>query len=134
MKVDDDTFINLPLLYQQLITHGYYGTRKHLLMGHCFCGNPQRRVVSVYHDSLISQKHICNNFYMTTNVKTMIKYSYIISFRYVLEQSLLISGKCQCTCLMGRSTHPLLVDLDTYWVEARLSVSIKKPYTFHIST
>ena len=54
MKVDDDTFINLPLLYQQLITHGYYGTRKHLLMGHCFCGNPQRRVVSAYHDSLIS--------------------------------------------------------------------------------
>ena len=35
MKVDDDTFVNLPLLYDQLTTSDQYRDLQYLLMGHC---------------------------------------------------------------------------------------------------
>merc|ERR1712226_961716 len=46
MKVDDDTFVNLPLLYSQLTTDPKYKTAKQLLMGNCFCNHPKRNKVT----------------------------------------------------------------------------------------
>ena len=46
MKVDDDTFVNLPLLYNQLTTSDQYRNLKYLLMGHCSCDKPKRWKVS----------------------------------------------------------------------------------------
>ena len=42
LKVDDDTFVNLPLLYNQLTTSDSYKGLEFLLMGNCFCSNPER--------------------------------------------------------------------------------------------
>ena len=42
LKVDDDTFVNLPLLYNQLTTSDSYKGLEFLLMGNCFCSNPKR--------------------------------------------------------------------------------------------
>ena len=41
MKVDDDTFVNLPRLYQTLMEDKKYKDVKNLLMGHCFCHGPK---------------------------------------------------------------------------------------------
>ena len=41
MKVDDDTFVNVPLLYEELTKDEQYRTVKSLLMGNCYCNNPK---------------------------------------------------------------------------------------------
>ena len=49
MKVDDDTFVNLPLLYRQLKNDEKYKNVKNLLMGNCFCNKPHRlKVIHCY--------------------------------------------------------------------------------------
>ena len=48
MKVDDDTFVNLPLLYRQLKNDEKYKNVKNLLMGKCLnkdCGKSKRAKV-----------------------------------------------------------------------------------------
>ena len=45
MKVDDDNFVNLPLLYNQLVKKKKYSNAKALLMGHCWCHRARRAKV-----------------------------------------------------------------------------------------
>ena len=40
MKVDDDTFVNLPKLYNLITEDKSLKNLKHLLIGHCFCSAP----------------------------------------------------------------------------------------------
>ena len=39
MKVDDDTFVNLPRLFDVLTKDPRYKNQKYLLLGNCFCNN-----------------------------------------------------------------------------------------------
>ena len=41
MKVDDDTFVNLPKLYHLLTEDKRFKNLKELLLGRCFCGSPR---------------------------------------------------------------------------------------------
>ena len=47
MKVDDDTFINLPKLYHLITEESKYKNEKNLLLGHCFCNRPLPFKVSI---------------------------------------------------------------------------------------
>ena len=64
MKVDDDTFVNLPKLYHLLTENKLYKNLKHLLMGSCFCGTPAVLKVSnvclkSYHLHVKISKDMC---------------------------------------------------------------------------
>ena len=41
MKVDDDTFVNLPKLYNLITEDKSLKDLKYLLVGHCFCSAPR---------------------------------------------------------------------------------------------
>ena len=50
MKVDDDTFVNLPRLYDLLTKDPRYKDQKHLLLGNCFCNNSEvKKVIYFIH-------------------------------------------------------------------------------------
>ena len=56
MKVDDDNFVNLPLLYNQLVKKKKYSNAKALLMGHCWCHRARRAKVYPYLGHHVSEE------------------------------------------------------------------------------
>ena len=57
MKIDDDSFVNLPLLYQELTKNKEYTKVKSLVMGRCWCHRPRRVGVYFGNFSHLSKKH-----------------------------------------------------------------------------
>ena len=57
MKIDDDSFVNLPLLYKELTENEEYSNVKSLVMGRCWCHQPRRVGVYFGNFSHLSKKH-----------------------------------------------------------------------------
>ena len=57
IKIDDDSFVNLPLLYKELTTNRKYSNIKFLMMGRCWCHQPHRVGVFFGNFSNLSKKH-----------------------------------------------------------------------------
>ena len=57
MKIDDDSFVNLPLLYKELTENKEYSNVKSLVMGRCWCHQPRRVGVYFGNFSHLSKKH-----------------------------------------------------------------------------
>ena len=65
LKVDDDTFVNLPLLYNQLTTSDSYKGLEFLLMGNCFCSNPERHEPVIF--SCLQIQFVANYQFFTND-------------------------------------------------------------------
>ena len=76
MKVDDDTFVNLPLLFNQLKNDKKIKDEKCLLMGFCFCGDKNKRRKVRERTCLSSLDKNCS-VYLISRYKSIRKINFI---------------------------------------------------------
>ena len=97
MKVDDDTFVNLPLLYNQLTTSGQYRDLKYLLMGHSSLERAMAPLKPKRWKVIIALENINEYNANICNQQETYKWQFVnfVTFRQSLEGNLWTNGKFQ---------------------------------------